>query len=74
MDYQTAAHFRMPIGKYAGRNLDDIGITNQGLLYLDWLRGDLEGKSGRYQLREALKAYLDDPTIAAELSQLVRQS
>ena len=54
----------MPLGKYKGQTLDAIGSDNEGLRYLDWLRGQ---DWVRESLMEALDGYLDDPVIAREL-------
>lgn len=73
MTYQEAAAYRMPLGKHAGKMLDDIAATDAGLLYLDWLRGERDKGGGiRSRLDEALASYLDDKTIAAELAKLAR--
>ena len=66
MTYKEAAAFMMPFGKYKGETLDGIALSDNGLGYLDWLRGEREGK--RYPLDEALAAYLDDPAIKGQLS------
>jgi hypothetical protein len=76
MKFADAAHVRMPFGKHFGRKLDEIASTDEGLLYLDWLRGDREKRIGAVAANPhfdtALRAYLDDPTIAAELTKLAR--
>jgi len=61
-------NFRMPFGKYKGKTLDNIAHTDEGLLYLDWLRGQdiFEHKA----LEEALEAYLSNEAIQKELEDL----
>jgi uncharacterized protein (DUF3820 family) len=54
----------IPFGKHKGRTIDDIAGDNDGLRYLDWLRG----QDWLFRdIREALDGYLDDPAIAREL-------
>lgn len=71
MTIEKAKAFPMPIGKYKGWPLDHIAEDDEGLLYLDWLRGWIEGKDFG-ELHEALRVYLDDPTIAGDLKELLR--
>jgi hypothetical protein len=73
MDYHQACLYEMDFGKYRGKTLDDIGQTDNGLLYLDWLRGEVDRKLAPADklLREALAAYLDDETIADEIKRLI---
>jgi uncharacterized protein (DUF3820 family) len=59
----------VPFGQYRGRTLDDIARTDEGLLYLDWLRG--QGVQSE-PLKTALDTYLDDAGIAADLMKVVR--
>ena len=68
--FKEAATYIMPFGKYQGRTIDDIARTDQGLLYLDWLR------SGRmdYHTRNAICSYLDDSTIAKDLAEIVARN
>lgn len=68
--WRNAAQVRVPFGKYQGRTLKQVGDTDDGLLYLDWMRG-IEIKDRAF--REALAIYLDDPTIAAELTELIEE-
>jgi hypothetical protein len=68
--FREAANYVLPFGKYQGRLIDEIARTDQGLLYLDWLR------SGRmdYHTRNAICSYLDDPTIAKDLVEIVARN
>lgn len=73
--FKQAAEFVMPFGKHQGRTLDQIAERDNGLLYLDWLRGEMDGDpphfgSGR-AAHVALTVYLDDPTIVRELRDLL---
>ena len=64
MDRDHAKKYTLFFGKYKGRTLDDIAASDEGLLYLDWLRGQrwFEGIP-----REAVEAYLRDITIQNEI-------
>lgn len=70
MTFSEAKLSVMPFGQYRGKTLDQIGSTDKGLLYLDWLRG--QGVKSE-PLATALSTYLDDATIAKDLAGLVRQ-
>ncbi len=75
-DFELARDYVMPFGKHRGHTLDDIASTDDGLLYLDWLRGQKDAeKETSMASRETtrhLRTYLDDPGIAADLAKLVR--
>ena len=68
MTYKEAAAFVMPFGKHKGRTLDTIASTDDGLKYLDWLRG--ERSWGRRDIDSALAAYLDDAAIKREVARV----
>jgi uncharacterized protein (DUF3820 family) len=70
MTFKEAAAFVMPFGKNKGRTLDDIASDDDGLLYLDWLRGERDGSGA--EIDDALESYLDDPTIQKELERIRR--
>lgn len=67
--FDTAASFIIPLGRYKGKTLDEVAYTDEGLLYLDYMRGKLDSWS---TARKALDAYLDDPVIVQELSNLIK--
>jgi hypothetical protein len=46
------------------RRKDEIAQTSEGLLYLDWMRGE---RGGVNDIDAALEAYLDDPSIQDDL-------
>lgn len=69
MTFSEAKNHVIFFGQYKGQTLDDTASTDAGLLYLDWLRGERE--QGTTEFDVALRAYLDDPTIAAALGQLL---
>lgn len=58
----------LTFGKHKGKTIDNVAETDEGLLYLDYLRG-------LHNLREPdktpLKLYLGDATIQAELRKLL---
>jgi hypothetical protein len=72
MTFCEAAHFRMPFGKHIGETLDAIAEADDGLEYLDWLRGQRQGR--HEPIDEALAAYLDDPAIAREVRDLLEDT
>jgi hypothetical protein len=64
MTFKQASAFKFPFGKHKGMTLDSIASTDDGLRYLDWARG----LDNLYpETRQALTAYLDDPSIAKDL-------
>lgn len=67
MTFREAAEFRMPFGAHEGKTLDQIAETDEGLKYLDWLLGDMQRNKSSCSIVDALKAYLTDPAIKAEL-------
>lgn len=67
MTFKDAAAFVMPFGKHKGRTLDDIAADDDGLQYLDWMRGVREDDGKNDQVDRALRAYIDDPAIQKEL-------
>lgn len=66
MTFAEAKEVRLPFGKYCGVSLDDVAKTDEGLKYLDWLRGrELFGR-----IKAALDIYLGDPGIKREVEGL----
>ena len=67
--FKEAAAFVLSFGKYRGVTLDAIAVTDDGLKYLDWLRGERAGHcNAKRDVDAALAAYLDDPAIKRELA------
>ncbi len=64
IDFKQACDYVMPIGKYRGQTLRDIAGDDEGLLWLDWLRGR---RGIDPAIKQHIDAYLDDPTIEREL-------
>lgn len=73
MTFHEAKLARKPFGRYAGHTLDDIASTDEGLRHLDWLLGWFTQKPLLYpRFQKALKTFLGDPAIAADLERIVR--
>lgn len=68
LTFREAADTAISFGKHKGRTLDQIGETDEGLLYLDWLRGQ-KGPTGF--MAQVLKAYLDDPSISKAVKEAI---
>ena len=71
--FREAALFKMPFGKYKDKTLDEIGESDPGLKYLDWLRGQKDDNGDEPDTNDvhgALTVYLDDATIKKELTKL----
>lgn len=66
---EAAAHV-LPFGMFKGQTVDQAGTSDRGLAWLDWARGacDLD-----YHTRNAVCSYLDDPSIAKDLAELVER-
>jgi uncharacterized protein (DUF3820 family) len=62
--FQRAKAFKLTFGKYQGRALDDVACSDAGLRYLDWLRGETQDTT----LLSMLNTYLDEPSIAQDLT------
>lgn len=74
MNWTEAAAFVMPFGKYKGKKVDVVAKDDDGLRYLDWLRGELwmyEQTDVKRDVAEALDVYLDDPVIRRELEEIL---
>lgn len=78
--FKTAAEFVLPFGQYKGKTIDQVGTTDEGLLYLDWLRGELDRDAAKDRLAPAkldihlhLSTYLDDPVIASDTARLAKE-
>jgi hypothetical protein len=67
MTFLEACEFRLTSGQHKGRSLSDIGVTGEGLIYLDELSGR---RSTSIELLSAIEVYFADPSIRAELDEL----
>lgn len=63
-DFEIAKNHVLTFGKYKGETIDKIAFTDEGLKYLDWVRGV---KAGEREDRIMISRYLSDKSIAAEL-------
>lgn len=68
MTFADAASYPIQFGKYKLQSIDKIATEDEGLKYLDWLRG--QGWV-RGPLRSALEVYLEDPAIKRDLQALL---
>lgn len=77
MTFDEAKRFQIQFGKHTDygrtpKTMDEIAKSDEGLKWLDWLRGEREegvSKGKRVTaLDEALRTYLDDPAIRKELN------
>ncbi len=66
-DFKAAKRHVINFGKYKGKTLDEIAESDDGLRYLDWLRGQSFVGS---VTATWLRIYLEDPSIKAELAKL----
>jgi hypothetical protein len=71
MIWAEAAAFPMSFGQYKGEKLDVVAKTDEGLRYLDWVRGEVWQWPKRQDLAQALDVYLDDPCIRSELEEIL---
>lgn len=60
--------FVMPFGKHADKTLDKIAGTDEGLLYLDWAAGEIQGRVG-----DAIRAYVNQDAIARDIQTLMKE-
>ena len=71
MKFSDARSHVIPFGKHEGVSVDDIAVTDSGLLYLDWLRGELTQSRTRPETLQVLETYLEDGTIKRDLNVLL---
>ena len=64
ISFEEAKAYRMNYGKFKGMSLDDIAKTNEGLLYLDWAVGEINGEALKY-----IAAYVSHPMIKREIEE-----
>jgi hypothetical protein len=69
MTFAEAAAYRVNFGQYAGKTIDEIATRDRGLLWLEWARGEIAA-ADRPNFAAAVKAYLEDATIAKDLAAL----
>lgn len=70
LTFQQASSFVLPFGNHKGRTIDKVAQTDEGLRDLDSFLGWLESRRRGTDVHEAVKTYLDDPSIRKELNSL----
>ena len=73
ISFAEAQHVEIFFGKHAGKKIDKLAQDDKGLLYLDWLYGEMskEAQTGRKaHFFDALKAYMEDKSIKKEVQAL----
>jgi len=71
MNFLDAMIYKMKFGKYAGKTLDEIAQTDEGLKYLDYLYGQTWLMA---ETRDALATYIGEPSIAKEVAQIFEEN
>lgn len=73
--FREAANYELPMGRSAGMTIDNVASTNYGLHYLDAWRerlipkcAGLHSSANEREICRMLNVYLDDPTIAKDLT------
>jgi hypothetical protein len=67
MNFKEAAAYRLTFGRYVGMAVDECAEDDEGLRWLDWMRGEARSP----HLKLVLDTYLSDPTIAKELADVL---
>lgn len=65
--FQEAADFKFQGGSWAGMTIDEVAATDAGLRALDRFRERAVGR-----MKQRLDVYFSDPSIKAELIDLIR--
>jgi hypothetical protein len=68
VDFRHAREHTLPFGKFQGQTLDDVASSDEGLRYLDWIRGQPDLPP---VLNEALNSYFAYPPVARDLEDLL---
>jgi hypothetical protein len=67
--FAAARDYVFPFGQYRGKTLDEIATTDKGLLYLDWVYGQMADGTAMDNVR----VYLADPTISRDIQRLLSE-
>ncbi len=70
MTFDEAAGEVIPFGPHKGKKVVEIGSTDEGLIYLDWVRGQ-DWTHGN--INTAVKFFLDDPAIVDDLNKALSE-
>ncbi len=65
--FNSACRLVLLTGQHRGKTIGDVGVTGEGLLYLDWLR-NRQGNPN--EIDDALDTYFANAAIASELADL----
>lgn len=57
-----AGGFTVHFGKFAGKTINEIAMTDEGLVWLDWAAGKVQPPA-----RDKIREFVADPTIQAEI-------
>lgn len=71
--FAEAKNKAITFGKHSGKTIDKLAQTDEGLRYLDWLYGEMSGSvqhGAKAHFFDALKTYMEDPSIKKELEDL----
>ena len=68
MEFKDAANTVITFGKHQGKTIDQLGETDEGLKYIDWMNG--AGVCDD-DVKAAVEVYLNDPTIKSELQKAI---
>jgi hypothetical protein len=73
--YDVLKEVRMPWGAHKGRSFGEIASDDKGLLYLDWLVGQMEQRcmDEDRQFFGALVQFLDNPAISRRVQAAVEK-
>ena len=58
------SQYEMPFGKYVGKTLDEISVSPEGLLYLEWVS---ENEDKFPNIAVIVDKYLSNPEIQEDL-------
>ena len=64
LEASTAGDTVMPWGKHKSKTIDAVAESDDGLLYLDWARGQWTGP-----IRDAIDEYLSTDAMVTELAE-----
>lgn len=67
VSFIAAQKCTIPFGKFKDKTLDEVASSDEGLRYLDWLRGQ---KTYGY-FGTCLEVYMSDPTIKREVERVI---
>jgi len=68
LGFSNAKNYPIKFGKYKGNTIDQIASTDEGLKYLDWLRGKMESDNDTSTTYKIICIYLNEPSIQRELN------